>query len=306
MIAMHARCLIGSLALGISLALAPVARAQENPVFQQLVEKGVPVPDGSMVKLPPPTLTEGMDAAAQRAAIGQVAQPAHTADDLLQSSNAAPLAMQIQALKTIEGQSRVEQVEFWFVAFGDWDTMNSAEFLQSILKTVEQESKDNRVAKSGTLTPQQLAARNIQPPPASPGLEQSWFYTTFSLFGKVQVSSTRHTAIMRQPNTSILAGIVDPRFTGDAEFPDQWRPMSRDDSGQLQIGPPVPYTSAGFYLKVTRLIDPAGAALIEYHMVFDEPTGWFGGANLLRSKLPLVVQDEVRNFRRRLAAASNK
>jgi hypothetical protein len=41
-------------------------------------------------------------------------------------------------------------------------------------------------------------------------------------------------------------------------------------------------------------------------MIFDEPNGWFGGANLLRSKLPLVIQDEVRNFRRRLAAASKK
>jgi hypothetical protein len=297
---------MGSLALGIALAAAVAARAEENPVFQQLIEKGVPVPDGTLVKLPPPTLTEGMDAAAQRAAIGQVAQPAHTADDLLQNSNAAPLAMQIQALKTIAGRSHVEQVEFWFVAYGDWETMNSAEFLQSVLKTVEQQSKDNRVATSGSLTPAQLAARHIAQPPAVTGLEQSWFYTTFSLFGKVQVSSTRHTATTREPNMSILAGVVDPRFVGDAEFPDQWRPMTHDDSGQLQIGAAVPYTSAGFYLKVTRLIEPAGAALIEYHMVFDEPLGWFGGANLLRSKLPLVVQDEVRNFRRRLTAASRK
>ena len=43
---------------------------------------------------------------------------------------------------------------------------------------------------------------------------------------------------------------------------------------------------------------------IECHMIFDEPRGWFGGANLLRSKLPLAVQEEVRNFRRRLSAAS--
>ena len=32
--------------------------------------------------------------------------------------------------------------------------------------------------------------------------------------------------------------------------------------------------------------------------VFAEPTGWFEGANLLRSKLPLVVQNNVRNMRR--------
>jgi hypothetical protein len=82
--------------------------------------------------------------------------------------------------------------------------------------------------------------------------------------------------------------------------------MTRTETGPLQLGSPSPYTAAGFYLKVTRLIEPAGAALIEYHMVFDEPNGWFGGANLLRSKLPLVIQEEVRNFRRRLIAASRK
>jgi hypothetical protein len=41
--------------------------------------------------------------------------------------------------------------------------------------------------------------------------------------------------------------------------------------------------------------------LIEVHMVFAEPKGWFEGRNLLRSKLPPVMQDSVRKFRRQLA-----
>jgi hypothetical protein len=47
----------------------------------------------------------------------------------------------------------------------------------------------------------------------------------------------------------------------------------------------------------------AGAMLIEYHSVFEQPSGWFGGRDRLRSKLPLAVQDEVRTFRRKLKKA---
>ena len=65
-----------------------------------------------------------------------------------------------------------------------------------------------------------------------------------------------------------------------------------------KVGPATPYGGAGFYLKITRLHEPAGAIFIEQHVVFAEPAGWFAGANLLRSKLPTAVQINVRAMRR--------
>ena len=55
---------------------------------------------------------------------------------------------------------------------------------------------------------------------------------------------------------------------------------------------------AGMYFKITKLAAPEGALFIEQHVMFAEPAGWFGGANLLRSKLPIAVQDNVRTMRR--------
>jgi hypothetical protein len=78
-------------------------------------------------------------------------------------------------------------------------------------------------------------------------------------------------------------------------------PLVRDEAGKQKLGQPHPYHAAGGYLKATRLHEPAGAVLVEYHLTFDEPAGWFSGANLLRSKLPIVSQDGVRKFRRRFA-----
>jgi hypothetical protein len=83
---------------------------------------------------------------------------------------------------------------------------------------------------------------------------------------------------------------------GDPEFPNQWRPVTRE-GGTTGLGPATPWGGAGFYLKVTRLAEPAGALFVEQHVVFAEPAGWFGGANLLRPKLPLAVQDRVRAMR---------
>ena len=52
-------------------AMAAVAAAddaapvRENPVFKELTEKGLKMPEGTRVKLPPPILADGLDAAAR-------------------------------------------------------------------------------------------------------------------------------------------------------------------------------------------------------------------------------------------------
>jgi hypothetical protein len=48
-------------------------------------------------------------------------------------------------------------------------------------------------------------------------------------------------------------------------------------------------------------VEPRGAILIEYHVAYAEPHGWFKGANLLQSKLPILAQTVVRKLRRNLA-----
>jgi hypothetical protein len=52
---------------------------------------------------------------------------------------------------------------------------------------------------------------------------------------------------------------------------------------------------------VTELVGVEDGLFVEVHVVYAEPYGWFEGRNLLRSKLPPVLQDSVRKFRRKLA-----
>jgi len=65
-----------------------------------------------------------------------------------------------------------------------------------------------------------------------------------------------------------------------------------------------PTTMSRFHAIVAcTMAEPAGALFVEQHIVFAEPTGWFGGAKLLRSKLPPVVQYAVRTTRQEWAKA---
>ena len=57
-------------------------------------------------------------------------------------------------------------------------------------------------------------------------------------------------------------------------------------------------------MKVTKLIKPAGALFVEYHLIYDEPKGWFNGKDLLKTKLPIKTEGDVRGFRHQVTEAN--
>jgi hypothetical protein len=92
---------------------------------------------------------------------------------------------------------------------------------------------------------------------------------------------------------------MDDRFQNDKQYPNIWRHINVVEEEE-KLGSPQPYTGMAGYVLVTKLPEPAGALLVEMHFLLHEPPTWFGGRNLLRSKLPTLIQDNVRSFRRKL------
>jgi len=82
--------------------------------------------------------------------------------------------------------------------------------------------------------------------------------------------------------------------------------LIRDEKAEIKLGPAHPFSHAGGYAKITRLKEPADAVFVEFHLAYEEAYGWFDGANLVKQKVPLMVQEKVRTFRRKLALASEK
>ena len=293
--------------LVLSLLFAAVAAdgatSAENPLLTELLQKGVTAADGSTVKLPPPILSDDMDAAAQTKAIARLVPTNSTLEQFFQKSSSAKYYWKIRKIPC--GDETFRGIDLGFVAHGSWQTLTSKKFSESIFKTKKQqnEQKGQTISKLGFLTPEETETRKLKSH-AADGQEERYFYTTFILFDVVEVSATRHAVLTKTPSSIVLATRVDPRFAADAEYPNQWREVTRDVTANLVFGKPQPYVGAGFYAKLTRLKTPDDTIFIEYHSTFLEPNGWFQGENTLRAKLPVIAAHEVQEFRGKLARAT--
>jgi hypothetical protein len=193
-----------------------------------------------------------------------------------------------------EGKS-TKVVELFFIIYADLDKVSDEQFIRAQAESETKDKDNSQQTKFVTLTPADLNARQI-----SLGRDEHYFALDTNLFDRVRVTGTLHARQTRTPDSVLVAMLLDSRFEHDEKYPDTWRSLSRDEAGKLKAGPPRPYQGVGAYIKATRLKEPAGAIFVESHIVFNEPADWFGGSNFLRSKLPIVTQDAVRNLRRRV------
>lgn len=294
--------------LSIFLLAAVVSASAEpvnNPVFEELTRRGLAMSDGLTVKLPPPVVAEGLDAAAQRAALEKASQPTATFDELIKKSYYTPTIVKIRTLRPfVDEKSAVRSVDLWFVARGDWKTVTSQEFVELVFKR-KAEKAGGVVSRMGELTDREMAARKLLSPDGE-GCRSRFIYTTFSLFERVELSTTRHATVTRGEDFVLAAARVDPRFDGDRDFPNQWRPLLRDAEANIRPGPAKPYAHAGGYAKLTRLKEPSDAVLVECHLIYEEPYGWFDGVNLVKQKARAMVEEKSRVFRRKLTLADQK
>lgn len=269
----------------------------ENHVLQQLIVDGIETADGQSFQLPAPMMSDDLDPQQQQELIKQNLG-GRPLDRYLRNSVVAPHICQLtDAVKT--DKFTIRQVDFWFIGYADLDQLTSSEFaIASEADETTTQEIDNKA----------LTARGLPTAAATGGniLGEAFGHINYNLLNKVQLQATGRAFVTRSENSLVAAGIVDPRFHGDAEFPNQWQPLTRDDVGQLVAGGAEPYDGGGGYLKTTRLSAPAGALFIEGHLLLVEPMGWFGGKNQLRAKLPAIIQSQVRSVRRALLKTSRR
>jgi hypothetical protein len=292
---------------GISLACAaalcpllallgvPAAEPREkaNDLFEELRTTGVAVSPTQKAVLPAPSMADGLDANKQQEVLAAVAGTNYTVDELVRPAVVAPFVLKYRDVQPSDPDAPAYGIDLWFVAHGDLDTLAGRDFLDRW----QSGRKDQQVH---VLIAAELAKRKLEEH-SGEGRQERYGHAVFTVLDRVQVSATLHSVLTRQADSLLAAARADPRFQADAEFPNRWRPISRDDDGKPVLGEPHPYGGAGAYCKITRLAEPAGALFVEYHQVFTEPKDWFGGANLLRSKVTILAQSEVRAFRRELA-----
>jgi hypothetical protein len=271
---------------------APAGRATHVPrsaLFDSLLDPGLAVGPGLRAKLPSPTMSDGLDAAGQRAVIAALIRDDCSYEDFTRRSAVTPQRLRIRDVTPSDPEAPARGVDVWFVAYDD-----------KFVGWLASAAKGAGTGKA--LTKEHLRKRGIGFADDTP---EAYRHVEFDFLGKVHLRATVRVVWTRTDESVLIAAEVDPRFLGDPEFPNQWQTVVRE-GGVRKLGPANSWGGAGFYMKITRLAEPAGAVFVEQHVVFAEPTGWFDGANLLRSKLPLVVQSSVRTTRREWAKIGSR
>jgi hypothetical protein len=267
--------------------------AGKNSVYDELIERGIAVGDKA-VKLPEPSLSSEADAKEQTEVIRRVSGKKYDYDQFVRKSPVAPFMLEMNTVGA-EGEDRVQRVDLWFIAYGKLDAVTNEEVLDQLIGSGSRSDK----GESEALTDEELRQRDLKIE-SSDERRESYYRTDAPLLDKVQISGIGHGVTTRNKNGILAASVLDPRFADDPKYPSRWRPIVRD-AGKTRSGDPRPYAGFGGYCQVVALKEPKGALFFECHMAINEPHGWFNGANLLGSKLPIVFQDNVRTLRRKLA-----
>lgn len=263
-----------------------------NPVLRAAIDRGLEV-GGIAVKLPEPTFRDGMSAEEQKAALAAVAGSARGADEMLQPSLSAPHKLRLRDQKA-EG-AVVRSGDLVFTLRGvDLDAVKPAEAIRRTRG--EPVDAGNMRFQVHVLTADEAAKT-----PAPPSSDHEWLsHAEGRLLDRIAVESTDRIVVTRTEDSLILASRTDPAFGPEGPFPNRWSTIALKAGGDV-LGPPQPFVGGIGYMKLTRLKGQEKAVLVETHFAFAEPTAWFDGAPILRSKLGLIAQDQVRRLRRELS-----
>lgn len=260
--------------------LFPGGDGQQAPaLLEQFFKKGIAIPGVPPVKLLAPTLKEGMTPAQVEDALYKAAGR-NPIDLFLKNSPYSPFNLAIEPVEDDKGVHHGYYLKLAFVAHGKMSTVLDHNMLAQLIGG----ARGNVQNLSGA----DLSRRGIS------ALAAPEIYGLFSIdvLETVILSGVTRNVKSTHGKSAYMLAVLDDRFAKD----NAWRPIDAEG----KEGKARTYTGLGGYVYAVELPQPAGALYLEMHYVFHEPPEWFGGRNLLRAKLPIIVRDNVHDFRRRL------
>lgn len=261
-----------------------------NPVYVDALRSGFHA-DGATIRFPGPILKDGLDANQQHAALLKLSGSERALADLLRDSVTAPFLLKVRDRKMTDATVRI--VDLWFVVRGDLASLDPVEVAsQASGKAVE---AGNMRFASRLLTDDELKPRGRS---SHRGRDLArWFvHLEGRLLDRIAVEATNESVATRTEESMVIAGRTDPVFNSDTTLANRWRTLGQDG----QAGSGQPFRGGLSYAKISRLKQPPGSLLVEFHGAFSEPEAWFQGNPILRSKFAPIAQDQIRRLRREL------
>jgi hypothetical protein len=263
-----------------------------NLVFAQVLTKGVEA-GGQTVNLPPPRFVDGLTAEEERAALRDVAESDRAVDEMLRDSVTAPYIIKVRDQKA--AGATIRMADIWFAAYAPLEQVDPIrELARSDQKKVD---VANMSFETRMLKNDEILSAGIKPAEYAAAKTEWLAYVHARLLDRIEFDVTNHGAVSQSPSSIVVASRTDPSFDKVESKANCWRSVTANAPGAQK----QPYSGGISYAKISRCALKPGALLVEMHVAFVEPDGWFAGAPILRSKFGVVAQDQIRTLRRELA-----
>lgn len=279
----------GLFALG--LPAAPLEEASIHPVAARLITAGFDVSATERVQLPPPLVRPGMSARQQQVAIERLVGKTRMRQ-FFRDSQVARHELKVPTLRRLADGSTVRGFDLAFIVYGDLSAISE-----------RQSNQPNAWPTDGSFATR-FEPLDARPSPAE-AIEWSQqprlYRYRFPLLDKVIISGLVRGQAVITDDQVVQTMFTPADYLNDKQNPSVWQAIPRGAKSDSELAPPQPFVGMASYMQATGLKFRPGALLVETHAIYVEPQGWFDGRNLLASKLPLVMQEGVRQFRRELA-----
>jgi hypothetical protein len=246
-----------------------------------------------------PTLRDGMTADQQTQAIGSILGNLEE-ERFFKPSVVSPFVFELEPLSKLENGGQRQRLDVWFVAHGKLDDIEEKKMMDD-LTGPEAKKTPGLPEIARALTEEEMKSRDLKFGDQPDGSGRSYGIMGANILDKAFVTGITSSRYRKTDESIELFLRMSPSLFDDADFPARWHSISKADDGTFRLGEANPYTDLAALIKVTKLVGVEDGLFVEVHVVYAEPFGWFEGRNLLRSKLPPVLQDSVRKFRRKLA-----
>jgi hypothetical protein len=287
---------------------AAASHSSLNPVYAKLTSESEPL------RLRPAKFGDSQSADEQLAELAKAGGDRYSPDALLRATAVAPhvLAMDREPLE--QSDATLQRVRIVFTLRGDLDSLARDSFLDTMLAVGGEESAvddgagdDGGGGKSGgegevdeaasrPLTTGELRAAGVDTESLADA--ESYRLIRGELFSRVRFSGVAHSRWSRTDRSILMAVRFDDSFAGQPGLKPSWERLERDDAGELSVVETGPFAGGGAFIKITRWRDDPAMLVVEAELMLVEPKAWFGGSNLIGSKLPPAIQSQVRTIRR--------
>jgi len=274
----------------------------QNAVYNQVLNQGLEA-GGQTIHLPKPRVLDGQDAGAQSAALREVAGSDRALDDMLRNSITAPYIIKVHDSKVAGATIRAADV--WFVVYAE---LNQIDLAREAARADEKEVEvANMWFQTRLLKASDLHAAGLEPPAVVAGQSTWYSHVHARLLDRIDFEVINQVVASQSAESIVIASRTDPSFAKAGPIANGWKSVAPAGGGAAKAeGPTQPYAGGISYAKISRVALKPDALVVEMHVAFVEPDGWFHGAPILRSKFSIIAQDQIRSLRRELARKQGK